>query len=390
MELHRLSTCVAAEAAQLLLHVTDMQHPLGWALVVDLAATLATWLVSVAINNSEAKRNAAETAQKHFTCPAPSGSAYDPYWSVMPPIMALYLAWIGSAASSELSLSLRQAAVLVGVLVWAGRLTFNWWGRVAKHWLAGNTAEEDWRYLDFKRQWGGGVIYWLVFSLGGFHLFPTLLTYIGCLPLWYALAAPSAHAAWGAWDTLGALCLVACIGLETVADAHMDRFLASPKTPPVCDSGLWGLSRHPKCVHLAGNRSGQLACRAALTPPPHHAATWVRSCCGWVWLPLRWGRRGLAQLPPVWGLCSCWRCSWGSASLSWRRASSGGGATPTLPTCGECPCCAPRPSPACQCAGVTWARPLPSKSKYGQAQPVPHRDLEAWACGARSARRHRT
>lgn len=268
MELHGLSTCVAAEAAQLLRHVTDMQHPLGWALVVDLAATLATWLVSVAINNSEAKRNAAETAQKHFTCPAPSGSAYDPYWSVMPPIMALYLAWIGSAASSELSLSLRQAAVLVGVLVWAGRLTFNWWGRVAKHWLAGNTAEEDWRYLDFKRQWGGGVIYWLVFSLGGFHLFPTLLTYIGCLPLWYALAAPSAHAAWGAWDTLGALCLVACIGLETVADAHMDRFLASPKTPPVCDSGLWGLSRHPKCVHLAGNRSGQLACRAALTPPP--------------------------------------------------------------------------------------------------------------------------
>ena len=48
-----LYDCAFAEAHTLAGYVMDMEHPLGWCLVVDLAATLATWLVSVAINNSE-------------------------------------------------------------------------------------------------------------------------------------------------------------------------------------------------------------------------------------------------------------------------------------------------------------------------------------------------
>ena len=168
--------------------------------------------------------------------------------------MAAYLWWVGTGSFVVEVLSLRQAVVLAATAVWSARLTANWWGRVGKHWLTDGVTEEDWRYLDFKHAWGGGVVYWLVFSLGGFHLFPTILTYLGCVPLWYVLAAPAPAAAWGAWDWTGAVCFVLCIVLETVSDAHMDSYLAAvaaakagqgPPQPPVCDTGLWAVSRHP-------------------------------------------------------------------------------------------------------------------------------------------------
>ena len=52
--------------------------------------------------------------------------------------------------------------------------------------LAGASHHEDWRYVDIRDKTGRA--YWLV-SLSGLHLFPTVLVYLGCLPLFAALTS---------------------------------------------------------------------------------------------------------------------------------------------------------------------------------------------------------
>lgn len=92
---------------------------------------------------------------------------------------------------------------------------------------------------------GNSVVYWVVGALLAIHVFPTLLVYLGCLPLWYALATDGA-AAWTALDTAGLVVGVVAVYLETRADLEMDRFLARDgDRRNVCRTGLWAVSRHP-------------------------------------------------------------------------------------------------------------------------------------------------
>ena len=177
------------------------------------------------------------------TAASVTGSAYDPYWSVMPPIMALYLSTTYPAGTL---ISFRFCSCLFLLLLWSFRLTWNWWQRLGKFWLKDGFVAEDWRYLDFKAQTSSKFAYWIVFSLGGFHLFPTILTFVGCMPLWYVVGAGSPSSGLSGWDIAGTCFMASSVILQVLSDRQMDIFLATHPKGMVCREGLWAVSRHPK------------------------------------------------------------------------------------------------------------------------------------------------
>lgn len=187
------------------------RHPIAIAAGADLAATLAIFAFSVAFRNS---------------------SFYDAYWSVAPLAIAF---WFGLAPGSEAAPLARQLGVIALVALWAVRLTANW----ARGWTG--LQHEDWRYVEIRAK--TGPLYWLA-SLAGIHLFPTLIVFLGCLPLWPAIA--SGPRALGILDAVAALLTLAGIALEYFADEELHRFrLSNPPREAICETGLWRHSRHP-------------------------------------------------------------------------------------------------------------------------------------------------
>jgi steroid 5-alpha reductase family enzyme len=212
-------------------------HPILTAGLADLAATLVVFGFSLAYNNS---------------------SFYDPYWSLIPPFLALY--WLLAAGAR--GLPARQALAGGLLLAWAVRLTFNW----VRRWRG--LSHEDWRYARFRRNRAGylpdataapkhGYLpylpdataapqrghlpYWTI-SFAGFHLMPTIIVFLGCLSLWPALTAGRSF---GALDLAAALLTAGALALEAAADQQLARFLRTAGPDEVLETGLWSLSRHP-------------------------------------------------------------------------------------------------------------------------------------------------
>ena len=187
------------------------RHPLLIAAGADLAATLAVFAFSVAFRNS---------------------SFYDAYWSVAPVALA---AWFALAPGSGMAPGARQILVIALVTLWSVRLTANW----ARGWTG--LAHEDWRYVEIRAK--TGRLYGLA-NLSGIHLFPTIIVFVGCLPLWPALATGLRPL--GPLDAVAALVTLTGIALEFFADEELRRFrLSNPPREAICESGLWRYSRHP-------------------------------------------------------------------------------------------------------------------------------------------------
>jgi steroid 5-alpha reductase family enzyme len=157
-----------------------------------------------------------------------NGSMFDAWWSVLPPFAAVWLA----AASTTGVPGLRIALVLVVVWVWAVRLTSNW----ARDWPG--LDHEDWRYLDLYAKGPKALI-----SLGGVHLFPAFVVFLGSLSLVPALVW--GHRAVGALDGLAVVVGLGAAVIELVADEQMRRFARVKQPGDVMDRGLWRYSRHP-------------------------------------------------------------------------------------------------------------------------------------------------
>jgi steroid 5-alpha reductase family enzyme len=201
-----LSYAVALAAAAPVLALATLPSP--WeALAADLVATLVVFGFSRAFRNS---------------------SFYDPYWSVIPPLLAVYWGWrFGAWADPR--------AVLVSLLVWLWgiRLTANW----AVHW--GGLAHEDWRY-PLVRARAGRAAFWA--DLGGIHVFPTLQVFLGCLPVYAVMSR--AGAPLGPLDALAFAVTLGAIAIETVADLQLRGFLQRGERGFIA-TGLWAWSRHP-------------------------------------------------------------------------------------------------------------------------------------------------
>lgn len=193
-------------------------HPLLTAFLLDVAATVFIFLVSLLFNNS---------------------SFYDPFWSVAPiPILVFWT--IG--ADPEQANSIRQVLILSLVVIWAVRLT----GNCILRWTG--FRDEDWRYAGFRSQFGKA--YWFI-SFLGIHLFPTLVVFAGLLPLYPALT--QAPGPINLWDVIAGIVTLHAIVLETAADEQLRRFIrTNTKSVDFLKTGLWKYSRHPNYLGEVG------------------------------------------------------------------------------------------------------------------------------------------
>lgn len=187
-------------------------HPLLLMFIADVIATLVVYIFGLLYKNS---------------------SLYDPYWSVVPPAIALFWAW-----QFQVIDSLPVILMLMGIGVWAIRLTLNW----LRGWQG--LSHQDWRYVMLRDK--NPKLYWLT-NFGGIHMFPTLIVYAGMLPVYYFIQAYA--------NTEGELVLpivvlgfaitIAAALVELIADEQMRSFKKRAQQGTFIDEGLWKYSRHP-------------------------------------------------------------------------------------------------------------------------------------------------
>lgn len=158
-----------------------------------------------------------------------NSSFYDAYWSVLPPLLAVY--WWSESSPNDL----RALLVTLVIVVWAIRLTGNW------ILLFPGLHHEDWRY-EMLREGKTGATEFVV-DLFAIHLIPTLQVFLGMVPVYVAVTWSGRDVGWLDW-----LALVVGLGavlLELTADRQMQRFARTKQPGQVMDQGLWGWSRHP-------------------------------------------------------------------------------------------------------------------------------------------------
>lgn len=187
----------------------DHWHPLAKIAVADGLGTVTIFLFSFMLNNS---------------------SMYDPYWSVKPPIIALYYL----LAFPEAGEPIRRWLVLILVFCYGLRLTANFY----RGWPG--LKHCDWRYTMLSEQ--NPKSYWLI-SLAGIHFFPTIQVYLACLPLYPAMLSDmNLHF----FDIIGAMVMLAAIIFNLIADEQMRNFRKNPQNSgQIMRSGVWKYSRHP-------------------------------------------------------------------------------------------------------------------------------------------------
>ncbi len=158
-----------------------------------------------------------------------NSSTYDPYWSVIPPLLALY--WYAAGGPVD---PLRAWCVIGLVWLWGIRLTANW----AVHW--GGLGHEDWRYPLVRQKAGRAAV---AADFAGIHLFPTLQVFLGCLPLYAVMSFGTAPFGW--LDVLAFVVTFGAIAVETLADLQLHAFIVRRTPGSFIQSGLWAWSRHP-------------------------------------------------------------------------------------------------------------------------------------------------
>ena len=176
--------------------------------LADVAATVVVWFCGLLWRNA---------------------SLYDPYWSVAPLIILPLWLWTSSGTIGTAGI-----LFIIAVYAWGLRLTYNW----ANRWEG--LAHQDWRYTMLKEKNPG---MWFVTNLMGINLMPTVLVFLGMVPVYYAARAGGSA---GVLTYAGfAVCMGAAL-LQAVADRQMEAFKKSgaDQDDHIC-TGLWSLSRHP-------------------------------------------------------------------------------------------------------------------------------------------------
>jgi steroid 5-alpha reductase family enzyme len=258
---------VALGAALCVAHVLGWSTPWKTVLFADLTATVAVFAFSRALNNS---------------------SVYDPYWSVIPPIVALGI----PLATTGPNLSARAWLALAGVTLWGARLTYNW----ARGWPG--LHHEDWRYVDLRAK--TGPFYWLV-SLLGLHMMPTVTVFLGMLPLFVAMT-PSDRPL-GLLDALALAVTLGATALEAVADEQLRAFRQemerSSSQGVIMNRGVWAYCRHPNYLGEIGFWWGVFLFGLAADPTSWWrgvGALWITVMFATISIPMI-DKRSLARRP---------------------------------------------------------------------------------------------
>jgi len=174
--------------------------------IADVAATLFVYLTGLLVKNT---------------------SVYDPYWSVQPIVIVLFL------LTRFKVFNLGIILMLIALLYWGIRLTANW-----AH-TFDSLKEQDWRYDMLKAK--TGRMYPFV-SLIGINLFPTAIVFLAVLPAIVFFEAGGFN-----FGTLiGFLTCIIAATLQLFADIQMQKFRRDPHDrDQIIDVGLWKYSRHP-------------------------------------------------------------------------------------------------------------------------------------------------
>ncbi len=183
--------------------------PVLSSLIADLGATFVIYLFSLGFNNS---------------------SFYDPYWSVVPFVLALY--WSVNYGNPA---SMTDTIILVVILLWSLRLTVNF----IRGW--NGIEQEDWRYGALKKQ--APRLFWLT-NLAGIHLFPTLLVFTGMMPVYVYMHRENIPEDYNYVLGGGLLSLVGTL-FELIADEQLRSFKKQHGPHESIRTGLWKYTRHP-------------------------------------------------------------------------------------------------------------------------------------------------
>lgn len=166
-----------------------------------------------------------------FSCIFKNSSVYDAYWSLTPMVMSVWL-FIYSK-----SFGIWSILFLLLFNLWGLRLTLNWVE------VFTDFSYEDWRYRKYRSE--TPRIFWPIVNFFGIHMMPTLVVFLGMLPLFSIVQG---HV--GPLSILGFIVILFGISLEFFADRDMHEFInkAAKDTTlrgKVCRNGLWKHSRHP-------------------------------------------------------------------------------------------------------------------------------------------------
>lgn len=157
-----------------------------------------------------------------------NGSMFDAWWSVLPPLAAV---WLAATATLDVP-SLRTTLVLVVVWAWSIRLTSNW----ARDWSG--LDHEDWRYLELYKKGPKPLM-----SLAAVHLGPAAIVFLASLSLVPALHDGTRPV--GVLDIVATVVGLGAVVLAFAADEQMRRFARSKQPGQIMEQGLWRYSRHP-------------------------------------------------------------------------------------------------------------------------------------------------
>ena len=203
----------ADRAAALLLH-----HPvLTASLLFFVFVSLAFWLIAILQRSSW---------------------LIDPYWTLAPPL----LAWFYLAHPLASPDTTRATLALGALLVWSGRLTFNYFRR--ERWRFG--FREDWRYAKMRSE--RRDFWWT--QLFVVQLAQQLMLVGLTLPFWAIAFRPLPA---GPLDVLLGLTALAGIGIARAADSQLDAFMREnalrlergESKVWLLDRGIWRTCRHP-------------------------------------------------------------------------------------------------------------------------------------------------
>lgn len=200
---------IALAAAILTLWYAPIENILWKTALADVVATVVVFIFSMIYKNS---------------------SVYDPYWSAAPVFIVLY--WLLKASPDDFF----YKAIWILVIIWGVRLTWNWILR----W--DGMKDEDWRYINIKKK--TGKMYWPV-SFLGIHLMPTIMVFVGLVPVYYAL---NSDINWiGSWlGVFAFLFTLSAIQLEKAADDQLRNHLKSRTNKNErIQSGLWVILKYP-------------------------------------------------------------------------------------------------------------------------------------------------
>lgn len=169
-----------------------------------------------------------------FSLLTKNSSMYDPYWSVIPPV--IIIGWI---LYYQVQLNAVIVLMLIGIVIWAIRLTYNWW----KNWVG--FKEQDWRYDLIEKRTKG---YYLLSNFGAIHLIPTLVVYIQLINAHEVIEVSKSvgELSVGILTIIGFVLMLFASTIQFVADKQMFEFRQNRTNKnSIINQGVWRYSRHP-------------------------------------------------------------------------------------------------------------------------------------------------